>query len=78
MYEIRNALRTEISDALNEPYLSLDVVILEINVDGGTYSVQGTFKVTPLFSTIVRRRGKFEAKLDENLKIISLKITEET
>lgn len=77
MYEIRYALRTEISEALNESYLTLAVEILEINVKEGTYSVKGTFKVTPFMSSIVRGKGKFEAQLDEDLKIISLKITQE-
>lgn len=76
-YEIRDALRTEISGALNEPYLIFDIEIPEINVKEGTYSIKGTFKATPLFSNIAKRRGKFEAELDEELKIISLKITEE-
>ena len=33
MYEIRDALRTEISGALNEPYIILDVEIPEVNVE---------------------------------------------
>jgi len=77
MYEIRQVLEREISEALNEPYLALGVEISEINVTEGTYSIKGTFKVTPLFSSIARRRGNFETKLGEDLKIISLKITEE-
>jgi len=78
MYEIREALQKEIAGALNEPYPILDVEIPEIDVKEGTYSIKGAFKVTPLLSSIAKRKGKFEAKLDEDLKIISLKITEET
>lgn len=76
-HEIRDVLRTEISGALNEPYLTLDAEIPEIDTKEGIYSIKGAFKVTPLFSVTARRKGKFEAKLDEDLKIISLKITEE-
>lgn len=75
-YEIRDALRMEIAGALNEPNIILDVEISEVNVEG-TYSIKGAFKVTPLFSSITKRKGRFDAKLDEDLKIISLKITEE-
>jgi hypothetical protein len=77
MYEIRAALKTEIAGALNESLLTLDVEVHEKDVKEGTYFVKGVFKVTPLFSITPRRRGKFEAKLDDNLKIISLNITEE-
>lgn len=78
MYEIREALQKEISGALNEPSIILDVEIPEVNMEGEIYSVKGAFRVTPFFSAVTRRKGKFEAKLDEDLKIISLKITEDT
>lgn len=77
IYEIRYALQPEIAGALNEISTILNVEIHEINKEEETYSIKGTFKVTPLFSTMVKRKGKFEAKLDEDLRIISLKITEE-
>ena len=77
MYEIRSALEGEIAEALDESYLSLRVEILGVNAREGIYSVKGTFKVIPLLSNIVKRKGKFEAELDEHLKIISLNITEE-
>jgi hypothetical protein len=76
MYEIRDALRREISEALHEPYTTLNIEISEMNTNG-TYSVKGTFKVTPFLSTTIKRKGNFEAKLDEDLKIKNLKITEE-
>jgi len=76
MYEIRNVLQGEISGAINETSLSLEIEIPEVNVEGETYLVKGTFKVIPFFSLTLKRKGKFEAKLDEDLKIISLKITE--
>lgn len=75
-YEIRDALRTEIAGALNEYYPILYVETPEIDIKEGIYSIKGTFKVTNIFSDTARRRGKFEAELDEDLKIISLKITE--
>lgn len=77
MYEIRAALEREIAEALNESLLTLSVEIYEKDVKEGTHFVKGVFKVTPLFSITPKRRGKFEAKLDDNLKIISLNITEE-
>jgi hypothetical protein len=77
MREIRDALRKEISEALNEPYSIFDIKILEIDAKEGTYIIKGIFKATPLFSSVTKRGGKFEAELDEDLKIISLKITEE-
>ncbi|MEM2995241.1 MAG: hypothetical protein QXI91_04415 [Candidatus Bathyarchaeia archaeon] len=78
MYDVREALRREIAGALDESYLTLDVEIPELEVKEGTYFVKGVFKVTPLFSVTPRRKGKFEARLDEDLKIISWKILEET
>lgn len=78
LYEVRDAVRTEISEALDESLVGVRVEVMEVNAEEETCSVKGTFKVTPILSTIVKRRGKFEAKLDESLKIISLKITEET
>ncbi|MEM2971742.1 MAG: hypothetical protein QW270_04895 [Candidatus Bathyarchaeia archaeon] len=78
MYDIREALRKEIAGALDESWLILDVEIPELKVKEGTYFVKGVFKVTPLFSATPRRKGKFEAKLNEDLKIISWKILKET
>jgi len=76
LYEIKSALRKEISEALNETYMSAEIEIFEINVND-TYSIKGSFKVTPFLSQTVKRKGKFETKLDENLKIVTLKITED-
>ena len=76
MYEIKSALRKEISEALNETYMSAEIEISEINVNG-TYSIKGSFKVTPFLAQTVKRKGKFETTLDENLKIVTLKITED-
>ena len=76
LYEIKNALKKEISEALNETYTSTDIEISEINVNDA-YSVKGSFKVVPFLSPTVKRTGKFETKLDENLKIVTLKITED-
>lgn len=77
IYEIRNTLQTNISAALNASYTSLNIEISELNTDG-TYSIKGTFKITPFLQSTIKRKGTFDAKLDEDLKIISLKITEET
>jgi hypothetical protein len=76
-YDIRNTLEKEISAALNESYISLNIEISELNTDE-TYSIKGIFKVIPFLWTTIKRKGTFEAKLDEDLKIINLKITEET
>jgi len=76
-YDIRNTLEKEISAALNEFLLTLNIEISEINTDG-TYSIKGIFKVVPFLWPTPKKKGKFEAKLDEDLKIINLKITEET
>jgi len=76
MYQIKNVLKKEISEALNEAYMSAEIEISEINVND-TYSIKGTFKVTPFLTQTVKRKGKFETTLDENLKIVTLKITED-
>jgi hypothetical protein len=76
LYEIKNTLKREISEALNEAYMSAEVEISEINVSD-TYSIKGAFKVVPFLSQTIKRKGKFETKLDENLKIVTLKITED-
>jgi len=76
-YDIRNILEKEISAALNESLIALNIEISEINTDE-TYSIKGIFKVIPFLWATIKRKGKFEAKLDEDLKIINLKITEET
>jgi hypothetical protein len=76
LYEIKNTLKKEISEALNEAYMSAEIEISEINAND-TYSVKGSFKVVPFLSQTVKRKGKFETKLDENLKIVTLKITED-
>ena len=78
LYNIRSALERAISTALNESYVSVTIEMPELGTEGEIYSVKGTLKVITWFSNIVKRKGKFEAKLDKNLKIISLKITEET
>lgn len=76
--KISNVLAREISAALGEPYVITRVEIFDVNREGETYSVVGTFKVTPLLSYYPRRKGKFNSKLDSNLKVVSLKIQEET
>jgi len=76
MYEVKNALKKEISEALNEIYTSTEIEISEINVNDN-YSVKGSFKVVPFLSQTVKRKGKFETTLDENLKIVTLKITDD-
>ena len=75
-YEVKSALIRELSEALNETSLSTEIEISEINVDDA-YSVKGSFKVVPFLSPTIKRKGKFETKLDDNLKIVSLKITED-
>jgi hypothetical protein len=76
LYEIKSVLKKEISEALNEGYMGAEIEISEITVNEA-YSVKGSFKVTPFLSQTVKRKGKFETKLDENLKIVTLKITED-
>ena len=76
MYEIKNALKSEITEALNETYMSIEIEISEVNINDA-YSVKGSFKVVPFLSQTIKRKGKFETKLDENLKIVTLKITED-
>lgn len=73
---IKTALATEIAAALNSTFFTIEIEISELNVDN-TYSVKGSFKDVAFLSNIARRKGKFEAKLDENLKIVNLKITED-
>lgn len=78
IYTIKDALQRAISTALDEPYLIVTVEMPELHMEKEPYSVNGTFRVTPLFFRIPRRKGRFEARLDKELKIISLRITEET
>jgi len=72
---IRHALEGEIAGMLGESVLSIFVDITERDFDGKVYSVKGAFKVSPFF---LKMEGKFDAKLDENLKVITLRITETT
>ena len=74
MSEIRSVLETEIAGALNVAYFITHVEIPEIDSSNQGYFAKGSFRVTPLFET---RTGSFEAKLDENLNLLSLKIKEE-
>ena len=74
--EIKNALKKELSEALNEPYSTIEIEFSEVNINE-TYSIEGTFKVTPFLSATTKRTGKIEAKLDDNLKIVNLKITDD-
>jgi hypothetical protein len=74
MYEIRNVLQQELSAALNE--FGLEIEISEM-ITNDNYEVKGSFKVTPFLSQTVKREGKFETTLDGNLKIVTLKITED-
>jgi hypothetical protein len=73
LINIKNALINEIAAALNVSSIVLEIVIEELNTDK-TYSVTGNFKIGNFWSD--DRIGKFTAKLDENLKIINLKIIE--
>ena len=74
--EVKFALKKEISEALNEGVLGAEIEISEMKVNG-TYSVKGSFKVVQFLSQTVKRKCKFETTLDENLKIVNLKITED-
>ena len=74
--EIKNALKREIAEALNETWLTIEIEISEMNINDA-YSVKGTFKIVTFLSATVKRKGKFESNLDENLKIVCLKITED-
>jgi hypothetical protein len=76
VYEIKNALKKEITEALNETYSSIEIEFSEVNINDA-YTVKGSFKVVPFLATVAKRKGKIEAKLDENLKIVTLKITED-
>ena len=76
VYEIKNALKKEISEALNEAYSTIEIEFSEVNINDA-YSVKGSFKVVPFLSPTIKRKGKIEAKLDDNLKIVTLKITED-
>lgn len=75
---IRHALEWEIAGALDESYYVTHVEIKEKNMEGKTYLVKGTFKIIPFLSSAVKRKGSFEAKLDENLKVLSFQITEDS
>ncbi len=74
--EIRYALQKAISEALNEASSIAEIEIHEITVNGN-YSIKGAFKFVTFLSQTLKRKGKFETKLDENLKIVNLKITED-
>jgi len=74
--DIRYALLREIAAALNETYMSTSVEISELTVGNETYSVKGTFSITPFLSSIVKKKGTVEAKFDKNLKLVSIKMPE--
>ncbi len=76
IYEIKNALKRELSEALNEAYASIEIEFSDVNINE-IYLVTGSFKVVPFLATVAKRKGKIEAQLDGNLKIVSLKITED-
>lgn len=76
LFEIKNALKKELSEALNEAFMSAEIEISEMKVND-TYSIKGSFKVVPFLAPVVKRKGRFETTLDENLKIVNLKITED-
>jgi len=75
---IRDILEREIAAALGESSIITNVNLSEVETEQEAYSVIGTFRVTPLFSYSPTRKGKFNSKLDKNLKLLSLKIQEET
>jgi len=75
--EIRYALVREIAEALNESYYGTYVEIKEKTLEEKTYSVKGTFKIVPFLSYTVKRKGTFEAKLDDNLRVVNLQIKED-
>ncbi len=76
MFNIKNALTSELAEALNTSSIGLQIEISEVNVDN-TYSIKGSFKIVGFLSDVVKRTGKFETTLDQNLKVISLKIIDE-
>ncbi|MGD0204180.1 MAG: hypothetical protein ABSC20_09790 [Candidatus Bathyarchaeia archaeon] len=76
LLEIKNTLRQQISEALNEGYMNVEIEIFDMNLNG-TYSVKGSFNVVPFLSTTLKRKGTFVTELDENLQIVSLKLTED-
>lgn len=76
MFNIKNALMSELAAALNTPTISLQIEISEVNADN-SYSVKGNFKIIGFLSDVIKRTGKFETTLDQNLKVISLKIIDE-
>lgn len=74
--EIKYALQKAISEALNEAYMTAEIEIYEMAVNQN-YSVKGAFRFVTFLSQTVKRKGKFETTLDENLKIVTMKITED-
>ena len=74
--EIKYALQKAISEALNEAYMTAEIEIHEMTANDN-YSIKGAFKFISFLSQTVKRKGKFETTLDENLKIVNLKITED-
>lgn len=76
--KISTILAREIADALDESFMVNHVEISEIETQGETYIITGNFRITPLFWTIPKKKGTFSSKLDKNLKLLSLKIQEET
>jgi hypothetical protein len=76
VYEVKSVLRKELSEALNETPPSIEIELSEVNINE-TYSVKGSFKVVPFLSATSKKTGKIEAELDDKLKIVSLKISED-
>jgi hypothetical protein len=73
---IKYVLQKAISEALNESIFTAEIEIHEMTANDN-YSIKGAFKFASFLSQTIKRKGKFETKLDENLKIANLKITED-
>jgi hypothetical protein len=74
--ELKSMLQRTISEALNQAAFTAEIEIHEM-VTAENYEVRGNFKFASSPGQIGNRKGKFEATLDENLKIVALKIMED-
>ena len=53
-----------------------NITTIKVGTDSSSdlYITEGTFKVVPFF---ISRKGRFKAKMDEGLRVINLKLSEE-
>jgi len=74
LYDIQLKLQEAIKHALNEPYNIADVEIYHLVRDDDTIKVEGHYELSSFLT--IKAEGKFKIRLDKNLEILELELTE--